>query len=267
MRSASRVQYRIVGMDCADDATAIRRALQTAGFGDFEVSVATHILSLPYDLPDAARLFARRTVEQLGYRLEEASPIAPSLSAKYRGALMLVVLLNVGFGIVEMIGGVLSGSQALTADSLDFLGDGLITLFGLLALGWSTLWRARAALAQGLFLGGLGIGVLLLTIYRALTARVPDVETMGALGFVALIVNVVAALLLLPHRTGDASAKAVWLFSRNDALGNAAVIAAAGLVWWTGKAWPDLAVAAAIAGLFLTSSWTIIKDALNELQS
>uniref|UniRef100_UPI0028E57221 cation transporter n=1 Tax=Bradyrhizobium cosmicum TaxID=1404864 RepID=UPI0028E57221 len=80
-------------------------------------------------------------------------------------ALWIVVVLNVGYGLVEIVGGFLSGSQALKADALDFLGDGLITFLGLLAIGWSLLWRARSALIQGLFLGALGLGVLASTIY------------------------------------------------------------------------------------------------------
>src|SRR3546814_20522718 len=84
---------------------------------------------------------------------------------------------------------------------------------------------------------------------------------MGLFGIVALVVNVAAALVLIPHRTGDANVRAVWLFSRNDAIGNAAVVVAAGLVAWTGTAWPDLVVAAVIAGLFMQSSWVIIRDA------
>ena len=90
---------------------------------------------------------------------------------------------------------------------------------------------------------------------------------MGLFGLLALVVNVVSALVLMPHRTGDANARAVWLFSRNDALGNLAVIVAAGLVWWTGTPWPDLAVAVIIAGLFLSSSWEIFNDARRDLQT
>ena len=88
---------------------------------------------------------------------------------------------------------------------------------------------------------------------------------MGVLGLIALVVNVLAAVALIPHRTGDANVRAVWLFSRNDAIGNVAIIVAAGLVAWTGTAWPDLVVAAVIAGLFLQSSWTIIQDAQADL--
>ena len=106
----------------------------------------------------------------------------------------------------------------------------------------------------GLFLGALGLGVLATTAYRVLVLNQPEAELMGLFGLVALAVNVAAAAVLIPHRTGDANVRAVWLFSRNDAIGNAAVVVAAGLVWLTGTAWPDLAVAAVIAGLFLQSS-------------
>jgi Co/Zn/Cd efflux system component len=90
---------------------------------------------------------------------------------------------------------------------------------------------------------------------------------MGVFGIVALAVNLGAAALLLPHRTGDANVRAVWLFSRNDAIGNAAVVAAAGLVALTGTRWPDLVVAAGVAGLFLHAAWTIVRDARGELRS
>lgn len=194
-------------------------------------------------------------------------PQGDLLTPAYRRALWIVVALNIGYGAIEMIGGVLADSQALKADALDFLGDGAITFLGLLALGWSTLWRARSAMIQGLFLGALGLGVIVTTVYRVMAQKQPDAGVMGVLGGVALLVNVAAAVALLPHRTGDANARAVWLFSRNDAIGNAAVIAAAGLVAWTGTAWPDLLVAIIIASLFLQSSWSIVQDAGKDLAS
>jgi cation diffusion facilitator family transporter len=187
------------------------------------------------------------------------------ITPAYKRALWIVVGLNVGYGLVEMVGGFISGSQALKADALDFLGDGLISLLGLLAIGWSLAWRARSALIQGLFLAALGVGVLATTGYRVLVLYQPEAELMGLFGIVALAVNVAAAAVLIPHRTGDANVRAVWLFSRNDAIGNAAVVVAAGLVWWTGTPWPDLAVAVVIAGLFLQSAWSIIRDARRDL--
>lgn len=203
---------------------------------------------------------------QLQIRTEPVALIRRvDLTPAYRRALWIVVLLNVGYGAIEMIGGFLADSQALKADALDFLGDGAITFLGLLALGWSALWRARSALIQGLFLGALGLSVIVTTVYRLVAQEQPDAEIMGVLGGIALLVNVAAAVVLLPHRTGDANARAVWLFSRNDAIGNAAVIAAAGLVAWTGTAWPDLLVAIIIASLFLQSSWSIVQDARNDL--
>ncbi|KQN89976.1 cation transporter [Sphingomonas sp. Leaf231] len=183
----------------------------------------------------------------------------------YRRALWIVVLLNLGFGLIEIIGGFLADSQALKADALDFIGDGTISLFGLVALGWTARARSRIALTQGLFLGALGLGVIGFAIWRATNAVAPEAELMGGLGLIALLVNVSAALVLSRFREGDANVRAIWLFSRNDALANIAVIAAAGIVAWTGRAWPDLIVAGVIALLFLHSAWEITRGALSEM--
>lgn len=184
----------------------------------------------------------------------------------YRRALWIVVILNLGFGLLEIVGGFLAGSQALKADALDFLGDGSITFVGLLALGWAEATRARVALTQGLFLGLLGLWVIGMAVWRALNAVPPEAELMGGIGIAALAVNVAAALVLARFREGgDAQARAIWLFSRNDALANIAVIIAAGLVFLLDSAWPDILVAGAIAVLFLHSAWEIVRDARGEL--
>jgi cation diffusion facilitator family transporter len=184
----------------------------------------------------------------------------------YRRALWIVVILNAGFGIIELFGGFLANSQALKADSLDFLGDGSITFIGLLALAWSASTRAKVALTQGLFLALLGVWVLGMAAWRAMNAVPPEAELMGGIGIAALAVNVTAAIVLARFRdSGDAQARAIWLFSRNDAINNVAVIIAAGLVSWLQSAWPDLVVAAIIAVVFLHSAWEIIRDARREL--
>lgn len=183
----------------------------------------------------------------------------------YKRTLWIVLALNVAYGVIEIGGGFLAGSQGLKADALDFLGDGTITFLGLVAIGWGQAWRARAALIQGLFLSIFGVCVLAGTIYRVFVLQLPEAGLMGVFGVGALIVNVVCAAILLKHRTGDANVQAVWLFSRNDAIGNFAVIVAAAFVWLTTTPWPDLIAAAAIAGLFLQSAWKIIKSAFDEL--
>ena len=185
----------------------------------------------------------------------------------YRRALWIVVILNVGFGLIELVGGFLANSQALKADSLDFLGDGSITFVGLLALAWAASTRAKVALTQGIFLALLGLWVLAMAAWRAMNAVPPEAELMGGIGIAALAVNVTAALVLARFREGgDAQARAIWLFSRNDAINNVAVIIAAGLVYWLQSAWPDLVVAAAIALVFLHSATEIIRDARRELR-
>ncbi len=264
------VRYRVVGMDCAHEVAEVEQAARAVpGVEEARVSLSAGAMTLR--VGDGAALPAvEAAVAGLGYRVArdegdgEATPLA-HVTPAYRRALWIVVLLNVGYGVVEMAGGFLSGSQALKADALDFVGDGLISLLGLLALGWRPVWRARSALIQGLFLGALGLWVLASTAYRVVVQGVPEAELMGLFGIVAFVVNVAAALVLMPHRSGDANVRAVWLFSRNDAIGNLAVVAAAGLVALTGTAWPDLVVAVVIAGLFLHSSWSIVADARREL--
>ena len=187
------------------------------------------------------------------------------ITPAYRRALWIVVLLNLGYGLAEIVGGLIADSQALKADALDFLGDGSITFLGLLAIGWSLRLRARTALLQGIFLAAMGIGVLGYTVYRTQVLQTPEAELMGLLGMGALLINVISVIILLPHRKGDANIRAVWLFSRNDAFGNILVIVAAGFVFWTSTSWPDLIAAGIISSLFLQSSWAIIKDARREL--
>jgi len=276
--TAEPIRYRVTGMDCASCAAKIEKAARGVGVEDVKVSTATQIMTLRTQPGRLAEV--ERAVTEIGYQLDRLDAPRASeasdddelpkdlshITPAYKRALWIVVALNVGYGLVEIVGGFLAGSQALKADALDFLGDGLITFLGLLAIGWSLLWRARSALIQGLFLGLLGLGVVASTIYRMIVQLLPEAELMGLFGIVALVVNVLAAAVLIPHRTGDANVRAVWLFSRNDAIGNAAVVVAAGLVTWTGTVWPDLVVALVIAGLFLHSSWSIIRDARADLR-
>ena len=277
--TANTARYRVTGMDCPSCAAKVEKAVRSVGIDDVRVSIASQIMTLRSADPRLELPKVESAVTQIGYRLDkiEGDDILATedtqpddrqrhITPQYRRALWIVIALNVGYGIIETAGGFFAGSQALKADALDFLGDGLITFLGVLAIGWSLAWRARSALIQGVFLGVLGLGVLASTIYRVFIANEPAAELMGLFGLVALIVNVLAAAVLIPHRTGDANVRAVWLFSRNDAIGNVAVVIAAILVAWSGTAWPDLVVAAAIAGLFLHSSWVIIRDALSDLR-
>lgn len=264
-------KYRVIGMDCANDAREIEDAARESGaINDVRVSVASQIMSFSLN-PAGSPETVTRAVNDIGYRLspldEESGPdpYPTHMNAAYRRALWIVILLNVGYGIIEMGGGFLSGSQALKSDALDFIGDGLITFLGAVAIGWGLAWRARSALIQGIFLGVLGIGVLVNTTLRLAEGYVPEAGMMGAFGLVALAINLASTVVLLPHREGDANVKAVWMFSRNDAIGNLAVVIAAVVVGWLDTAWPDIIVAFAIGGLFLHSSWVIINDARNDL--
>lgn len=191
-------------------------------------------------------------------------PRFDGLSAAYRRALWLVIAINGGMFLTEAAAGSLARSQALQADALDFLADTLTYGISLLVIGLPLRVRATAALAKGLSLAAMGLWVLGSTLHRVLVLGLPDAEIMGGVGLAALAANVASVLILMRYREGDANVRSVWLCSRNDAIGNLAVIAAAGGVALTGTAWPDLAVAALMAGLFLWSAARILRQAIDE---
>ena len=166
--------------------------------------------------------------------------------------------------VVEVIAGAISGSQALMADALDFLGDTITYGLSLYVIGMSLKTRSTVALLKGVSLLGMGLWVFGSTIYQVFVLEVPQAEVMGAVGLMALAANTISVLLLLRYRDGDANVRSVWLCSRNDAIGNVAVILAASGVWATTSAWPDLVVASLMAGLFLWSALQIIRQALAE---
>ncbi len=182
----------------------------------------------------------------------------------FRRALWVVIAINAGMFIVEMAAGSLAGSQALKADALDFLGDALTYGISLFVLGMSLRVRATAALLKGLSLAVMGLWVFGSTLYQVLVLGVPSAPVMGAVGLLALAANLASVAVLMRYKDGDANVRSVWLCSRNDAIGNVAVMLAAGGVFMTGTAWPDLAVAGLMAGLFLWSSSQIIAQALQE---
>ena len=155
-------------------------------------------------------------------------------SRRFRTILWVVVALNAAMFAVEATAGQLAGSMALQADALDFAGDSATYAITLWAIGRSLRWRASAALAKGLSLGVMGLYVIGASVWRTFVAETPEATTMGVVGALALAVNVGAALLLFRYRNGDANVQSVWQCSRNDAIGNVAVLAAAGVVALTG---------------------------------
>ena len=186
------------------------------------------------------------------------------LSADYKRRLWLVIALNAIMFVVEMTAGHLAKSQALQADALDFLGDSLTYGISLAVIGASIQVRTNAALAKGISLLLMGLWVFGSTVYRVFYVGVPEAQIMGVIGFLALLTNLASVLLLVRYKDGDANVRSVWLCSRNDAIGNVAVMFAALGVWGTSSGWPDLVVAMIMAGLFLSSAFQIMRQALAE---
>ena len=183
---------------------------------------------------------------------------------EYRRALWVVVGLNAAMFLVGGTVAVFGRTVSVQADALDFLADALATGVGLILIGRSAYTRATVALWQGVALGALGLFALGSAIYRVGVAVQPAADAMSVYGALGLAVNVTCAVLLLRFRAGDATARAVWLYSRNDALGNVAVLIAAGAVALTRSRWPDLAAGAIIALLFLGSASGILRQAVAE---
>ena len=188
-----------------------------------------------------------------------------AIGGGWRRALWIALIVNALMFAVELYAGAAADSHALKADALDFFGDAANYAISLLVAGLALAWRARAALLKGGTLVALGAYVLGSAIWAALHGSSPEPQTMGIIGTLALLANFAVAVLLFRFRSGDANMRSVWICSRNDAIGNVAVVAAAAGVFGTGTAYPDLIVAAILATLGLTGGWQIIRQARVEL--
>lgn len=192
----------------------------------------------------------------------EPAPIKPN--SKFRMALWIALWINLSMFLVELVGGAYAHSSALWADSLDFFGDAVNYGISLAVLGASLYWRATVALIKGLTMAAFGLVVMAKVIYAYLLGIPPEAITMGIIGAIALLANVITAVILYAFRDGDSNMKSVWLCSRNDAIGNVAVIFAAIGVFGTGSLWPDMIVAVIMASLGLTAGYQVVKQALQE---
>ena len=186
------------------------------------------------------------------------------VSERYKRILLVVIALNALMFGVEITGGIFSQSQALQADALDFLSDSLTYGMSLWVIGRSMTLRSSVAIVKGVSLAAMGGWVLLSTIYRIFTEHTPEPFTMGWIAVCALGVNLLSVVLLLTYKDGDANVRSVWLCSRNDVIGNVAVMIAAVTVAYTQSGWPDLIVAFLMSGLFFNSSIQIIRQSIKE---
>ncbi|WP_167954242.1 cation transporter [Sphingomonas jejuensis] len=196
---------------------------------------------------------------------------APSKTAlddpRWRRALWIALAVNAAMFAAEMGAGLMADSLSLRADALDFLGDAANYAISLVVAGAVLAWRARAALLKGATLALFGVWIIASAVGAALDGSAPQPHTMGVVGVLALLANVGVAIMLYRFRTGDANMRSVWICSRNDAVGNFGVVAAALGVFGTGSAWPDLGVAIVMAGLSLWGGFQIISQARSELRT
>ncbi|MGD2112391.1 MAG: cation diffusion facilitator family transporter [Gammaproteobacteria bacterium] len=197
--------------------------------------------------------------DECGIELEHAS-------RRERRTLVIVLVINAAMFMAEFSAGLVSGSTALLADSLDMLGDAFIYALGLFALGRARHWRARAALTSGIFQLLLGLGVAAEALRKTLAGGLPEVATMGLFGMLALLANTTCLLLLARFRSGDINLRATWICSRNDMIGNVGVLVAAGMVAWSGSPLPDILIGLLIAAIVIRSAWRVVVEARAELR-
>lgn len=184
----------------------------------------------------------------------------------YRRVLRTVIAINVmGFAVVAG-GSLLQGSASLGANALDFAGDSASYAISLWAIGRAASTRSKAALIKAASLVGLAVSILGFALWRTVNGGVPEGAVITGLGLFGIAANLVAALLLVPYRDGDANVRSVWLCTRNDLIQCAAVSATGAVVWLTGSRWPDLVVGVVLAGIFLRSAWVIVAQARQELR-
>lgn len=187
-------------------------------------------------------------------------------SPAWRRALWIALAVNAAMFAAEIAAGVAAGSAALQADALDFFGDAANYAISLGVAGMALAWRARAALLKGGTLALFGLAVIGTALWYAMIGTRPEPQVMGIVGLLALAANAGVALMLYRFRTGDANMRSVWICSRNDAIGNVAVLAAAAGVFGTGTAWPDIIVATIMAALGISGGVQILRQAWAELQ-
>ena len=184
----------------------------------------------------------------------------------YRRVLWAVLAINAAMFTVEVAAGLAAGSASLQADALDFLGDAGNYAISLFVVGMALHYRAMAALLKGATMGVFGVWVIGVTVWHAWHGTLPEAFVMGAVGTAALLANAASFALLWAHRGGDSNVRSAWICTRNDVLGNLAVLLAALGVLGTGTGWPDLTVAAIMAGLALQGAWVVLHQSLAELR-
>ena len=190
-----------------------------------------------------------------------SGPVLKSPAPGFRRALWIALWVNLAMFFVEGAASLQSGSVSLMADAIDFFGDSANYILSLSVLSLGMLWRGRAAMVKGITMTVFGIAVWARALWVMEQGVIPEPFTMGAIGLLALIANLSVAFVLFRFRDGDSDMRSVWLCSRNDAIGNLAVMAAALGVFGTGSAWPDLSVAAIMGTLAISSGISVVRHA------
>ena len=198
--------------------------------------------------------------------MKDCCDVMTDVSVEQRRVLQIVLWINLAMFLVEFGAGLLAESTALLADSVDMLGDAIVYGFSLYVVGRGSAWQARAGMLKGVVMAAFGFGVLAEATMKIVRGDVPAADVMGGIGLLALAANLACLLLLRRRRADDINMRSAWLCSRNDVMANAGVLLAAAGVFVTSSAWPDIAIGLLIAAMFVTSAFSVIREARRALQ-
>ena len=199
--------------------------------------------------------------------MKDCCEVRADIPERQRRVLRVVLWINIGMFLTEVIAGILANSTALVADSADMLGDAIVYGFSLYVVARGSIWQARAALLKGIIMAAFGVGVLAQVWVKLMTGLAPSAQVMGGVGLLALALNGVCLALLWRRRSDDVNMRSAWVCSLNDVVGNGAVLAASAAVALTASGWPDIIVGLLIAAMFAASAVSVIRSATRQLQT
>ena len=178
-----------------------------------------------------------------------------------RHALVWALILNVGLASALATAGLVADSSALIANALDNASDAAVYGISLFAVSHGKRWKIRAARVSGVMLLVVAAGVIADVVRRFIEGPEPVGPVIIGMAIVAAVVNLLCLRLLRASRKDDVNLRAAWTFSINDLVSNLGVLAAGALVYWLGRAWPDLVVGFAIAAVAAMGGIGILRDA------
>jgi len=250
-------------MDCPSEEQMIRMKLDgIAQIKELKFNVEGRLLEVIHtdEVDDI-----ESSIDVLNFNSTRVSTISTEwTSSKDKGiqkkALWIILIINFGLFVVELVTGFISNSMGLVADSIDMLADSLVYGLSLYAVGGLLTRKKKIAKISGYFQLSLAVLGFAEVIRRVLgQGDLPVFQTMIVISILALIGNVASLLVLQRAKTDEVHMKASMIFTSNDIVANLGVILAAVIVYYTQSSIPDLAIGSLVFFLVAKGAFRILK--------